>query len=271
MSFDFHLAALISTYHEGTLAAAAIRSCLDAGIEVVCFEGPAGEGRCDHAPATETGAVDPARFIWHHGEWATDAHKRTEMITYAKERWHTKPLWVLWLDGDEILINGHLIRDVCQSIMWTDKAAGANITDPDNPPTGGAPLRLIEPDGSTSLLKGRLVRGDLIRSYIVSNLVLEMITGISLRLGNVQTKVEDMPHVQAALHLGQLIQEATGTKKTELEEKLQQLFGFLYLDPPLPGEPVIVHRSHLRHPERQKLRMHEQEADQLDILGLPTA
>ena len=269
MSYPFHLVALISTYQEGTLANAAVQSCLTAGLEVVVWEGPAGEERCDEAPVTEI--LPTIDFRWHAAEWSTDAVKRTEMLNYAKQQWHTKPLWVLWLDGDEQLLNGRALWDMCQSIMWADEHTGASILKPDNPPTGGAPIRLVEPDGSTSLLKGRLVRGDLIRSYVVSNLVLEMVNGISLRLGNVQTRVEDQPHVQAAIHLGQLIQEASGSKKAELEEKLNDLFGLLYLSPPLPGEPVIVHRSHLRHPARQALRMHEQEADQLDILGLPTA
>ena len=37
----------------------------------------------------------------------------------------------------------------------------------------------------------------------------------------------------------------------------------------LPGEAVIVHRSHLRHPARRGSRLHMQELAELEKMGLP--
>jgi len=185
---------------------------------------------------------------WHSGEWSTDADKRTMMLTWAKQQWQG-PLWALWLDGDELLMNGRYLRDQIQSLQWADEQRGASIATPDNPPVGGLPIRLVEPDGSVALCKGKLVRVDLIRSYLVSNLTAEMVNGAVIRLGNVPQSASEWIEPRV---------EAHGARDK------------LFLLPPLPGEPYLVHRSHLRHPARVSNRMHEQEASELERLGMPT-
>jgi hypothetical protein len=242
----FFMVAMLSTYREGPLAFEAAKSCFDANMDgVVVWEGQAGPARAETAPETELPAADLLHY--REGAWASDAAKRTAMLKWAREKWHQRPLWIVWLDGDEVLVNGRYLRDMLQLVMWEDELRGASIANPDNPPSGGLPLRLVEADGSVSFAKGRCVRGDFVRRYTVSNLMLETVTGLELRLGNVQEREQDWTGPRREMHGEHMV-----------------------LMPPLPCEPFVVHRSHLRHPARQTLRLHEQEHDELVRLGLPT-
>lgn len=247
MTDGFTLVALLSTYREGPLAQGAIRSIASHVDHVIVWEGPAGDARCDGAPATELEPGYPTNLRWNTGEWATDAAKRSDMIEYLHGQFQG-PVWALWLDGDEILENGHHLRDCVRSIVWRDQDRGASILDPEKPPVGGAPIYFVEIDGSVGHDDGRLIRADLIRRYLVSNLILETTTGAKLRLGRKPMDAAEWIEPRLALH-GQ----------------------GLFLLPPLPGEPFVVHRSHLRHPDRLALpRAHKQEHDELVRLGLPT-
>lgn len=241
---SFALVGLMPTYREGPLAQGAFHSLAGAGLDrVVVWEGPAGDARCEDAPPTEVAGFGGCD--WRTGRWESDAAKRTEMLRHALKQYPGRPVWGMWLDADELLVNGQYVRDLVQERMWHDEHEGASMADPDNPPTGGIPLRLVEYDGTCAFAKGRLIRLDTLRRFVVSNLVVETVTGIHMRLGNV-------------------------AETTELEEMAREVFpGRRVVSPPLPGEPVIVHRSHLRHPARRALRLHEQEAAELDRLALP--
>lgn len=235
------------TLREGQLVVSALDSVQGAVDELVVWEGPAGKVSLPaDVPATRDLSDDPL-VHWKAGRWESDPAKRTAMIHWCREKWHDLPLWVLWLDADEVVVNSWALRDLIRRQMWEDEARGASIIAPDNLPTGGLVLRYVEADGSVSKEWGRLVRADLIRRYLVSNLIVEGINGVQNRLGR---RIEDA---------------------REWREPRLKVHGHaLVLDPPLPAEPFFVHRSHLRHPGRERLRLHEQEHEQLVALGLPT-
>ena len=245
----FRLVCAMPTYREGPLARSALESVLGHVDEVIVWEGPAG---AVHVPdvAPETPLVELAELGAHTrvDTWTADHDKRTAMLKYAKERWHDRPLWIVWLDADEILVNAGGIRDAIRAQMWEDEVQGRSIVKPDNTPTGGLVIRYVEADGSVSKEWGRCIRADVIRRYVVSNLMLETVLGQQLRLGRRQEHAGEWRDPRARVH-GE----------------------YLVLDPPLPGEPCFVHRSHLRHPARAALRLHEAEHERLVELGLPTA
>lgn len=240
----FRLVGLIPTYREGPLAWSAIRSLLEAELDrVIVWEGPAGPTRLPDAPATMIGEGD---YMFRKGNWNGDGAKRTEMLRWTLRQYPGEQVWGVWLDADELLLNGRYLRDLVQERVWADEAAGASLADPENLPTGGIPLRLVEYDGSCSLAQGRLLRLDTLRAFVVSNLIVETVLGSQMRLGNLP-------------------------ETTELEQLAREhLPGRRLVLPPLPGEPCIVHRSHLRHPARKALRLHEQERSELQRLGLPS-
>lgn len=227
---------LVSSYREGRLTLGAISSLARVGLDdLLVSEGPAGkipEG-IEAAPASEF----PEELQVNHGRWRTDARKRDAMLQEAKRRHALRPgepLWGIWLDGDEILVYPELLRDRLQAVLWEDEAR-------EGPPRLNVPLWVREPDNSMAITSGRLVRLDLLRSYDVSVSVVTDFSGQRQGVGNETT--------DARLWLEAWMQ-ATET-------------GRMLAWPPGPGEPCIVHRSHLRHPARRGLRMHHQEAEEL--------
>lgn len=250
---DFALVGLMPTYREGPLVRTACASLLAAGLDrVFVWEGPAGTDRLDDAPATDLGGLhEHVEFREATMGWGSDAAKRSEMLHFAVRAARKQtgdprlPVWGMWLDADEQLVNGWVVRDLVQERTWHDEAVGASIATAGNMPTGGIPLRLVEYDGTCSFAKGRLVRLDLIRRFVVSNLIIETVLGNQMRLGN-------------------------APEGNELYRMAEEHFPDRHVvSPPLPGEAVIVHRSHLRHPARKGSRLHMQELAELEALGLP--
>ena len=245
---DFHVVGLISAYKEGRLVDGAIRSLERVRAnQLYIFEGPAGEPLGDDVPDSDYERIG---YLGHSdcwidedfpggvyfGRWRTDARKRTAMLEEAKRRF-PGPLWGVILDGDEILVNGEYLRDIIQSIMWADEARGASVANPDEPPTMGLPLWLVEADGAMAHLPNRVVRLDLIRRYVVSTSLIENVYGI--QEGHANEAASSLAYIEAALSAGRLMAW-----------------------PPFPCEPHIFHRSHLRHPARRGARMHKQEAEE---------
>lgn len=223
------LVGLVSSYREGPLLAAALRSLQPAVDRIYVCEGPAGIEDADFAAAPPS-SIERVPCSYRRGSWETDAAKRTAMLTEALAADKRRPLWGVWLDGDELLVNGSELRAQAQWAEWESET--------DNP-LAGLPLRLVEMDGTCSLTLGRFFRLDLVRRFVLSNLIVETVNGDQRRLGNVPETLE-------------------------LEEQAREAFpGRRIVPPPLPGEPVIVHRSHLRHPLRRGLRLHEQESELL--------
>lgn len=244
---------LISAYKEGRLVQGAIRSLVRVGLDGLCvFEGPAGDPLGDDVPDSDydvrgtLGGLHDGRAFRdpHFGRWRTDARKRTEMLQYVKRDFPGSPLWGVILDGDEILHDAEYLRDMVQTVAWEDEQRGASIATPDNPPVARIPLRLVERDGSISIMHARVVRLDLIREYNASSSLVTNVSGVQEGWGN---RLELSPlwveGWAAALERGQLV-----------------------CLPPFPCEPCIVHRAHLRHPLRRGLRMQDQETRELDRL-----
>jgi hypothetical protein len=152
----------------------------------------------------------------------------------AQDYWQP-PVWGLWLDGDEVLVNPDYLRD------WTDYFDRQNeqLESAHEAPIMRIPLRLIELDGSISMSYVKLLRVDLVRSYQLSIANLTNTAGILEKAGNLHEHLSGWA--------------ATHPRAGE---------GYLYWPPgPAPLDPFIVHRSLLRHPNRAGLRLHEQEAE----------
>lgn len=239
------IVALCSTYREGPLAQNMIRSALRATPNVVVFEGPAGPPLEDDENVPETEAPDEfyadGRYIYESA-WKTDAHKRTAMVEHCRKWRDEPPVWGIWLDGDEVLVNGEYLQDELNLLEWED--------DPDQPFMGW-PIKLVELDGGVTVCRGKVVRVDLIDSYSVSSSVFRNALGYTHGEGNVRLSTVE--------HWGKIRAEAARLGEPEASRALDQV----RLPPPLPCEPFLVHRSALRHPARRGLRMHEQEAVEL--------
>ena len=234
------LIAACSFYREGPLAHTAIRSALDAEPDhIIIYEGPAGPELPD-APETDyrqwqrTGKVTVKT-----GTWRADAEKRTALVEYVRALQLPPPCWTIWIDGDEALENGRYLRDHVQHLAWMDEERGATLTDPENLPTMGYPIAIMEPHGRLSICRAKVIRLDLVKQYVVSSSVVETVLGGFMGEGNKPLKASEWFEPRAV-------------DFTEEEDAM-------YAYPPQPGVPFLVHRHHLRHPLRQGVRMSVQE------------
>lgn len=244
---------MVSAYKEGRLVRASVQSLLRVGLDALyIFEGPAGEPLGDEVPDsdypfdTRHGSGDAKMFrgtrvVMHTNRWRTDARKRDAMLQRAKEE-HPGETWAVIVDGDEVLWNGEYLRDRIESVSNENSFYGRSIASVDNPPVVRIPLRLMERDGGLHAITARCFRIDLVRSIDISSSVITNVSGVQEGWGN-------FPELSTAYLEGML---------TAIDR------GHLVAWPPFPCEPVIVHRSHLRHPLRRGLRMSDQESRELD-------
>ncbi len=238
------IVALLSTYREGPLARQAVASALRAADHVVAFEGPAGEPlpNEEECPGTDLGIPDESGNLWmasvglqyKAGRWTTDAAKRTAIVAHVRKLKLPPPVWGVWIDGDEILVNGEYLRDWLQLITWEDDPAE---------PFMGWPIKLVELDGTVVVCQAKVVRLDLLDRYSVSSSVFRNSLGAMETRGNQPFNMDEWMAPRARL--------------IEQEARLYQL-------PPLSCEPHLLHRSFLRHPARRGLRLHEQEAQEIE-------
>lgn len=247
---------LISAYLEGDLLAGAMRSLDKIGLDdLLVYEGPAGPPLEGIPPTLNLGSVFPrnVQHVSKVGRWRTDARKRDEMLQEARRRVQSilplptaqgpEPVWGIWLDGDEILVNGEYLRDKLQAVVWNDEAELER--DPAALPTIHQPLRVVEADGSIALTNSRVFRVDLVRSIDISVSVVTNEYGIEEAWGNTN------PDARLWVEMWMRAVET----------------GRMIAWPPLPCEPHIYHRSNLRHPVRRGLRLHKQEKDELTKAG----
>lgn len=231
---------MVSSYREGRLVRTAIGSLLEVGLDhLYIYEGPAGDPLEADVPDSDLHGVDGLDFVTvHEGRWRTDGRKRNEMLQAAKaDHDGLDPLWAVVVDADEVLVNGKYLRDRLEWIGWEDEARGASIALPNNPPMARWPLRLIESEGSMSLITARVFRADLLRSIDHSSSVVTNVAGVRDGWGNFAE-----------------------VSKIWIERWLEAIDrGAMIAWPPFTTEPHIVHRSNLRHPARRGLRMSVQE------------
>lgn len=210
------------------MLATAVRS-LAALDGVLVAEGPVEQNAGSAGPPSELpNEVKVKRF---DGVWESDAAKRTWMLGKAKQLW-PGPLWGLWLDGDELLLWGEMLKDW----LWRVEQQGD-----DGNPVGGWPLPLVELDGTVVICAGKLVRLDLIRKYLVSSSYIEMVDGSRRTVGN-------MPYW-------------TPTDGALVESWRAR--------PPLQGEPHLQHRPVLRSKLRTVERQHRAEERNFRGVELP--
>lgn len=248
---------MVSAYKEGRLVRGAIRSLLRVGLDALyVYEGPAGEPLGDEVPDSELDDVQgyasllmphtqetrASRLVFRENRWRTDARKRNEMLQRAKADF-PGPGWAVVVDADEVLVHGEYLRDRLELIMAEDDYANEQNATRDVPPsapTARWPLRLVEADGSLSLITARVFRLDLVQTIDHSSSVITNSAGIVEGWGNYE-------------EASRLWLEAWLRATDE---------GKLIAWPPLPCEPHLVHRANLRHPLRRGLRMSVQEREE---------
>lgn len=237
---------MVSAYKEGRLVRGAVLSLLEVGLDALyVYEGPAGAPLGEDVPDSDYEGLEQQSdglLRLRRGRWRTDARKRNEMLQQAKRDFPGQKLWGVVVDGDEVLCNGAFLRDQLQAVVWNDEWQGASPDDRARPPVARCPLRLVERDGTVSTVTARLIRLDLLRSIDISSSVVTNLHGVQEGWGN-------FPERSAIW----------------LEGWLHAIdAGNLICFPPFPGEPCLVHRSHLRHPARRRLRMSDQEASSFE-------
>jgi len=228
------IVALISAYREGALLDSCVDSAMRRGIDAVCvFEGPVGPDT-NAEPYSSHNALRRDGVWTYAGGWKSDAAKRTAMLEWAQKhaainaKTDDPSLWILWLDGDELLLWGEYLIDHVRR------------AEQESTGVGGFAIRLVELDGSVAKCHGKIVRGDLIARYVESSYQVELHGGMVIALPN-----EPIcgPGGTPA---------AWGDREIVLEDLAE-------LRPPVAGEPHLLHRTMLRDPSRGVERLHEAE------------
>lgn len=243
---DLKIVALISTYKEEEIIASCIKSAFPLD-SVIVFDGTTQAERVtEHKnrfivggefetafreaagiPYDEFYSVPGSDFTYVSGSWNSDAHKRTEMLQFAKRELDGENNgWALWLDGDEILLWGEYLKDHCQR---ADHETA----------TGGTTLRIVEYDGSVAECFGKLIKMEAVEEYVMSSYEIKLSNGMTVALPNVP------------------ICYAGGIPYGEVKSVDDPLLA--KNRPPVQGEPHLLHRHGLRNPERQVARMHDKE------------
>lgn len=154
------LLGLVTCYREGVLPQFGVRALLEGCDFVYVLDGPihvAGTSGEPEGEATDLGKyAKHARVTfqtWRGEPFASDAAKRTHMLRWAQKRFEReRPLWGMWLDGDE-------------SLLWPEHLKLWFVGSPAD--AGGMPIPLIELDGTLSVTQSRLIRLDQIERYVL--------------------------------------------------------------------------------------------------------
>lgn len=222
---------LVSTYLEGRLAEDAVRSLLACCQTVIVAEGPIAADKDGPITDWERFRKDQ-RVIVHEGWWNSDAEKRSWLLEKTRRYGQC---WGIILDGDEALINEQHLPAVVDYYE-------AEATNADRDPLR-VPLRLVDGDGTTSVMTGRVLRLDLVERYLISSYHLLLRNGVEVSLANGILRRADHPDVTA-----------------------RDLTTGMQLRRPLQGEPHILHRSFLRPPQRDAERQSVAEGTVFDRL-----
>lgn len=210
---------LVPTYREGPLAADAIRSLLPCCNVVFVAEGPIGDPTGHGDPTDLSEFKRNPRVTVTHGTWPTEITKRNAML--QRTRRYPAPVWGVYLDGDEVLINAELVP----SLIW----AAEQQAEPGNDVTA-IPLLRTEVDGEVGR-NYRLIRLDRLERHVLSMSQWQF-------YGQATTAIFPTVHVWRP-----------GETVTETNR------------PPLQGEVHFHHRAYLRPPVRGQQRLHKREQD----------
>lgn len=211
---------ICSTYNEGGLAQGAVECLLEFCSWVQVCEGPV-RGLEFEGPATELAAVRRLKGVdvWE-GSFATEYEKRNAMLARAKaKRYPPGPVWLVYLDGDELLLFGRWVPDLIEA------ATGAA---PEGEEPGAIPLPITEVDGSVGKVY-RIFRADVLERHVLS---------MSQFLMRGSSAVVTLPLIP----VWRPGEPVTATARA-----------------PLPGEPQIHHRAYYRPARSERVRLHAAE------------
>ena len=230
------LFAMMSIYEEEQhMIDSAINSCNDLdGIMV--FDGPTSIKKNKLYKEPNNLRTDKGtEYTFFHGHWKSDADKRSSILDFIKNELIGFPddAWILWLDGDEILLYGEYLINHC---IRADQETA----------TGGSTIRIVEYDGSVAQCYGKLIKVSAVKKYVMSSYEIELENGMTVALPNVP------------------ICTAGGIPIGEINGRDDPLLATNR--PPLIGEPHLLHRHGLRNPERKSPRLHDKEAESFEKL-----
>lgn len=240
---------LISSYREGLLLRSTVESARQSCDVISVFEGAVeSDSSREYAVTVKESGIWPGYFgsgiATCFGTWKTDAAKRTFMLRWAKSHreQHYKdidePQWVLWLDGDEILVWGEYLRDYC------DRADRETAV-------GGFPLRIVEQDGSVYQSYGRIFQAEAVAEILESSYQVQLASGMVIALPNTPLCSSGGIPLNPPSH---------GSLGFKLDPSSEEVKKWLAMSrPPLQGEPHILHRPMLRNPARNVRRLHQDE------------
>jgi hypothetical protein len=125
--------------------------------QVLVFDGPAG-------PAHERGLESDyspfrrePRVVVRHGQWDSDAAKRSAMVEWCRRFDKLFPTWGIWIDGDETLLWPELLPDYLRKTYELhDDAVAMSI-------------KIVELDGSVADCGAKVIRLDLIDAILESS------------------------------------------------------------------------------------------------------
>jgi len=229
---------LVSCYDEGRLALDAVRSllaCPDVP-KILVHDSPIGREQPRTNPTDWQALSKEPRVTISQSNAAfpDDATKRTHLL--ERTRRYPPPTWGVILDGDELLLHADQLPAL---IEWHEANAGQAGQE-----SLRIPLRILEGDGSSGVMTGRVVRLDLVQSWILSSYHIRLQNGVEVSLAN-----------------GYFL------KPGEPDRADMDATTGLQIRRPLPGEPCVLHRSWLRHPGRQAARQSVAEGDAFERLA----
>jgi hypothetical protein len=132
------LLGIVSSFREGPLLVSAVSSALEACQYVYVLEGPAGRPEPDIGEESDLATIRGNRrvLVERAERFPDEAAKRNYMLERVRERF-PKLGWALYLDADEVLVDGRYLPDLVWAAMHASESQ-----------VGSIPLLVTEADGS---------------------------------------------------------------------------------------------------------------------------
>lgn len=221
---------MMPTYREGPLAASAIRTLLTCCDTIVVFEGPVGDAPEVGEPTSIKELRKNPKVISRFGSWDSEVEKRNEMLAFTRR--YKPPVWGVYLDADEVLVNGQWIPD----LIWAaERQRGGHSFTGEDVSVAALPLLIQEVDYSVGRIH-RIIRLDLLERHVLSMSQLKFLTS-------------DIVAVFPVVPVWRPGEPLTKDAR-----------------PPMSGEPHIHHRAYYRPPVRADYRLHQEEMEDAKVL-----